>query len=132
MWTKTPAFRTGRPKERAGLGREVDTLFLVYCFRNWETHSNRATQQTLGIPESGTHGRELAGLGHVFINSRRWEVTAEEWGWCLEAGCVVTEERRYECRFSDKRERRERGGFTGSERKEWGRLRVGRTVGARL
>ena len=71
-------------------------------------------------------------FGHVFINSRRWEVTAEEWGWCLEAGCVVTEERRYECRFSDKRERRERGGFTGSERKEWGRLRVGRTVGARL
>lgn len=50
----------------------------------------------LGIPESGTQGRELAGLGHVFINSRWWEVTAEEWGWFLEVGCIGTEERRYE------------------------------------
>lgn len=116
-----PALRTGRPKEWAGLWREVDNLFLVYCFRNWETHSNRTTQQMLGIPESGTQGRELAGLGHVFINSRWWEVTAEEWGWFLEVGCVDTEERRYEWRFSDKHESRER---------EWVSLEVKERNGA--
>lgn len=104
-----PALRTGRPKERADLGRDVNNLFLVYCFRNWETQSNRATQQMLGIPVSGTQGRELAGLGHVLINSRGWEVTAEVW-WCfLEVGYVDTKARRYECRFSDKHEIREGG-----------------------
>lgn len=67
----------------------------------------------------------------MFINSRGWEVTAEEWGCFLEVGYVDTEARRYESRFSDKHEIRE-GGLFRSERKERGRLRVGRTVGARL